>query len=96
MEFEECFGPATNGGATAREAEPSDSCGILRELSREEKIDRRRSSYAKRDSSRINILDRFEHWCDLLDTWVCLPPSTSSPRFEGLRYALFSLLSFSL
>ena len=65
MEFEECFGPATNGGCDGTRGRAVEQ--LSRELSSEEQLDRRRS-YAKRDSSRINMLDRFERWCDLFDT----------------------------
>ena len=46
--------------AKARETEPSKNAEIPRELSSDEKINRRRYSYAKRDSSRINVLDSLE------------------------------------
>ena len=70
------FVPKHKPYATTREAEPSKSIGISREQSSEEKIDRRRYSTAKRDSSTINLLDSFECLRDLIDT-LCMSVLTT-------------------
>ena len=51
--------------ASAQLAEASSIGGNARLLSNDEKIMRRKSSYAKRDSSKINLLDSFQRWRDL-------------------------------
>lgn len=51
--------------APAQHAEASSISENARQLSNDEKISRRKSSYLKRDSSRINLLDSFQRWRDL-------------------------------
>lgn len=53
--------------ASAQHAEASSIAENARQLSNDEKISRRKSSYLKRDSSRINLLDSFQRWRDLRD-----------------------------
>ena len=51
--------------ASAQLVRASSIAGNPRLLSKDEKLMRRKSSYAKRDSSKINLLDSFQRWRDL-------------------------------
>ena len=55
-------------------------------LSNEEKANRRKTSYARRDSSRINLLDCFPRWRELRDH-LCLSKDKDLAEFLMDFYA---------